>query len=32
MVQAAREAITKDRPDAPARTDAAINALKEGFV
>jgi len=32
IVQAAREAIVKDRADAPDRTAAAINALKEGFV
>jgi hypothetical protein len=31
-VQAAREALDQARPDAPARVDAAINALKEGFV
>ncbi|MBM4274173.1 MAG: radical SAM protein [Deltaproteobacteria bacterium] len=32
LVQAAEEAIRQDRADAAARTDAAIAALKKGFV
>lgn len=32
LVRVAQEAILKDRPDAAAQTDAAIAALKEGFV